>query len=489
MADPATDRLAQVRVGTTLNGKWHLDAVLGAGGMAIVYKATHRNGHRVAVKILHPLLSAQDAPRERFLREGYIANKVEHRDAVSVLDEDVDEAGNVFLVMELLEGEPVSVRRRAAGGRLAAAEALWIASRLLHVLEAAHAHGIVHRDIKPENLFLTSDGNLKVLDFGIARFGLTHGGHTLHGIPMGTPGFAAPEQVRGEWDDVDGRADLFAVGATMFTLVVGKLVHEQSSPYAHLQRMALEPPPHVRDVDASIPVDLAKVIDRALSFRPENRFQTATDMRHAVASAFLSLTGRPLPERLPEQPIGSHRVAQSEAVPTVLSPAWPRHFSGAPSASSKVRYVVVAGLAMGILGLGLIFKLQRPTRPSNADSVQTVLRTDVPLGAGSSAPIEVTAAEGTVEALEPVATESTTAMPSPSPVTSSSERAPAAVGPASSTNRLRPAPPTDRSAEPSLARPATSPSPEVRIPTASDRSAGPSAPRGGGRMDFVEKRH
>jgi len=192
----------------------------------------------------------------------------------------------------------VSSRRRAAGGRLSASEALWIANRLLLVLETAHANGIVHRDIKPENLFLTSDGKLKVLDFGIARFGAIGTGNTLRGIMMGTPGFVAPEQARGEWDLVDARADLFAVGATIFALIVGKLVHERPPHHAHLMRIALEQAPPVREVDATVPEPVARLIDRALAFRPQDRFQTAAEMREAVALAFSLVVGRPLSERL-----------------------------------------------------------------------------------------------------------------------------------------------------------------------------------------------
>ncbi len=350
MADPAMDNLALGRLGSTLNGKWRLDAVVGVGGMATVYAATHRNGHRVAVKMLHSIFSAQDAPRERFLREGYISNKVDHPDAVSVIDEDVDDEGNVFLVMELLDGQPVSSHWRAAGNRLPAGEALWIANRLLLVLDAAHANGIVHRDIKPENLFLTSDGRLKVLDFGIARFGETRSGNTIQGIVMGTPGFTAPEQARGEWDRVDARADLFAVGATIFTLVVGKLVHEQSTPFAHLRRIALEPAPPVREIDPSVPVPVARVVDRALSFRPEDRFQTAAAMREAVEAAFSVVVGQSLSDRLPARATAS----SSDAAPSAVSAVLSRRSVRTPVARpfSSVRAARAACAAIGLLALG-----------------------------------------------------------------------------------------------------------------------------------------
>jgi serine/threonine protein kinase len=348
MTDPDLDQLALDRLGRTLNGKWRLDAALGVGGMATVYAATHRNGHRVAIKMLHPVLCAQSAPRERFLREGYLANKVDHPGAVIVLDDDVDEDGNVFLVMELLDGEPVSARGRAAGGRLPVGQVLWIADRLLRVLEAAHANGIVHRDIKPENLFLTADGNLKVLDFGIARLGVTRSANTVRGVVMGTPGFAAPEQVRGEWDVVDSRADLFAVGATIFALLVGKLVHEQPTPHAHLSRMAFAPAPPVREVDPTIPAPVANLIDRALSFRREDRFQTAAEMRNAVASALCLMSGQ-----LPSQraPAARMPTAPNASAPNVVAVGIAGVRAAKRSQFSQLSIFGAAGFVMGIFVL------------------------------------------------------------------------------------------------------------------------------------------
>src|SRR5262249_12850382 len=149
--------------------KWRLDRLLGVGGMAAVYEATHRNKKRVAVKLLHAEFSQNADLRTRFLREGYAANVIEHPGAVSVLDDDVTDAGAAFLVMELLEGETLDQRWERMAGRLPAAEVFGFADQLLDVLAVAHTKGIVHRDIKPENLFVTREGTLKVLDFGIAR--------------------------------------------------------------------------------------------------------------------------------------------------------------------------------------------------------------------------------------------------------------------------------------------------------------------------------
>ena len=166
--DPHASR-ARVRLGTVLQDKWKLEALLGIGGMAAVYAATHRNGKRVAVKMLHAEFSHDEEVRTRFLQEGYAANTIQHDGAVSVLDDDLAPDGSAFIVMEMLEGETVEQRWERGGQRLPVADVLWIAEQLLDVLVAAHAKSVVHRDIKPENLFVTKGGAVKVLDFGIAK--------------------------------------------------------------------------------------------------------------------------------------------------------------------------------------------------------------------------------------------------------------------------------------------------------------------------------
>jgi serine/threonine-protein kinase len=139
------------RVGRLVGGKWRLDALIGVGGMAAVYMATHRNGSMAALKILHDEVSLNKEVRERFLREAYIANKVNHPGTVRVLDDDKDEEGTPYIVMELLRGESVEGKATKAGGRLSVAETLEILDQTLAVLEAAHQQTIVHRDLKPEN--------------------------------------------------------------------------------------------------------------------------------------------------------------------------------------------------------------------------------------------------------------------------------------------------------------------------------------------------
>src|SRR5580704_10125754 len=210
---------ARARLGSVLKEKYRLERVLGTGGMAVVYAATHRNGKEFAVKLLHRELSLHPEVRGRFLREGYVANKVKHPGAVAVLDDDVAEDGTAFLVMELLNGSTVEDLWEHEGQRLPLQLVLSVGYQVLAVLAAAHEKGIVHRDVKPANLFLTTEGELKVLDFGIARLRDVAGSQTTQtGMTMGTPAFMSPEQAAGSTSAVDALSDVWAVGATLFTL-------------------------------------------------------------------------------------------------------------------------------------------------------------------------------------------------------------------------------------------------------------------------------
>ncbi len=284
---------AESRVGKVLKEKWRLDALLGLGGMGAVYSAIHRNQKRVAVKMLLPELSGNADVRQRFLREGYVANTVEHPGAVSVLDDDVTEDGIAFLVMELLEGETLEARWEHKSRRLDALEVLSWIDPLLDVLVAAHKKNIVHRDIKPENLFLTNDGKLKVLDFGIARiYEMSSRPTTRAGSIMGTPAFMAPEQALAKWDEVDQRTDLWAVGATMFTLLSGEHVHEAGTGNEQLIRSATMPARSVATVTAGLPRSVIALVDRALAFERDHRWPDAATMQESVRGALSSLKAR-----------------------------------------------------------------------------------------------------------------------------------------------------------------------------------------------------
>ncbi|HEX4517185.1 MAG TPA: serine/threonine-protein kinase, partial [Polyangiaceae bacterium] len=281
------------RIGKTLKDKWRIDALIGVGGMAAVYAATHRTGSRVAIKMLHPALSINDSVRKRFAREGYVANTIGHSGVARVLDDDVAEDGSAFLVMELLEGETVASRAERCGGKLNPSEVAYIGEAVCDVLASAHKSNIIHRDIKPDNVFVTNDGRVVVLDFGIARLvdqGGTSGSGTRTGTMMGTPAFMPPEQARGRANEMDASSDVWALGATLFWLASGRVVHEAETPNEQLVAAATLPAASLSRFAPNFPAPISEVIDKALEFTKDNRFHDADAMKLALHSAVLSVS-------------------------------------------------------------------------------------------------------------------------------------------------------------------------------------------------------
>lgn len=268
-------------------GPYRVVSALGEGGMGVVYAAhDDRLSRRVALKLIHPN-AHEAAARERFWREARAAARVSHPGICPIFDVGEHE-GRPYLVMELLEGEPLDAR--LARGPLPFDEAIAMALGVLDALDALHQAGIVHRDLKPSNIFLTPRGP-RLLDFGVA----THAGSieetstrlTLPGVVVGTPRYMAPEQVASR--EAGRHADLFAAGAILFEMLTGRpafgghLTVEVLHAVVHQRPPALVGPPMVVAVD--------RVIQRALAKRPEERFETAADMARALAGCPTSGTG------------------------------------------------------------------------------------------------------------------------------------------------------------------------------------------------------
>ncbi len=285
--------LALVRVGQVIRGKYRLDRLIGVGGMAAVYAATHRNQNRVAIKILHDRLAHDIRIQKLFRREAYVANKVSHPDVVGVFDDDVTEDGCGFLVLPLLRGETLQRRWERKDRRMHVHEVVLLAKAVLDVLNVAHASNVVHRDIKPENLFLTCDGALKLLDFGIARVmeGPEGAALTQSGCVVGTPSFMAPEQALGRSHLIDGRTDLWALGATMFTLGAGVYTRESSGLSDGGIYAATRSVRPMRSVAPDIPESIAAVVDKALLVDRSARWPDARAMQEALLAAFANEYG------------------------------------------------------------------------------------------------------------------------------------------------------------------------------------------------------
>ncbi|WP_394832617.1 AAA family ATPase [Pendulispora rubella] len=275
---------------------YRIERVLGVGGMAAVYAARAEDGHPVAMKVMLERFLDDPALLALFAREALIANQVGHPGAVPILAHDVDEDGCPFLIMPLLEGETLRRRWERADKHLSMAEVGVLLLDVLDVLSAAHEKGIVHRDIKPENVFVTLDGDARVLDFGIARRVDGEGSVTVTGQMFGTPAFMPPEQALGDRRSIGPHSDCWAVGATIFTLISGEFVHAADNVGAQLAAAATKSARSLREVAPNLPASMVRFVDRALAFEPTHRWPSATPMRTALAEALCEALGRPLDE-------------------------------------------------------------------------------------------------------------------------------------------------------------------------------------------------
>jgi serine/threonine protein kinase len=293
--------------------------------MAAVYVGVHRIGRRDALKILHTEAAKSKEVCLRFEREAQAVNRFRHPGAVEIRDIDVTEDGSPFLVMELLVGESLGDRAQQLG-RLPVGEVLRTAEQVLDVLAAAHEQGIIHRDIKPANLFITKEGQLKVLDFGLARMHEVNPGDglfTKEGTTLGTTPYMPPEQARGR--DIDERADLFAVGATMFRLLTGRYLHQASGAFDLLMKMGRDPAPPIATIAKNLPDDICLVVDRALAFDREKRYKDARSMLEDMRAVIVGdapphasrLAGKVQAPAAPAAESPPPRRAASELPPTV----------------------------------------------------------------------------------------------------------------------------------------------------------------------------
>jgi serine/threonine protein kinase len=258
----------------TLVGPYRIVALLARGGMGDVYRATDpRLGRDVALKTLPDPDGGDGHAVERFLQEAQITASLDHPNIVKVFDVGMFN-GRPYLVSELLDGE--TLRGPIGRGPMSSADVRAVATVLTSGLVAAHARGLVHRDLKPENIFITTSGTAKILDFGIAKLAqdpaLPRGLATLTGVVLGTAGYLAPEQIRG--DPVDARTDLFALGSILFELLSGKRAFLREHTIDTLHAIVHDDPPDLLLRDDA----LSAIVKRLLAKAPDARFQSAADL-------------------------------------------------------------------------------------------------------------------------------------------------------------------------------------------------------------------
>lgn len=344
-------------------GSWILGESLGRGGMAEVFAATNASGAPAAVKVLHADVAADPELLARFWREIEIAAEIGHLGVVRVFDHGLADDGRPFVAMERLIGKTLADLAREPGALLPS-RLVNYARQALDVLAFAHDRGVIHRDLKPANLFVTTEGQVKVLDFGIARLleWQPDNLRTATGVALGTVSYMAPEQAAGLRDRVDARTDLFAIGAILFRLLAGRRIHEAGNQAALLLKMAAEPAPPITSVAPSVPATLARVIDRALAYDRQNRFVDARSMSAALAEAERAMGGSaPLPYR-PSEPtshadptvisagVSAGSLAPFAAAPPTTAPA-PRASGTPPSLGRAMIATAIIVAVVGSLGM------------------------------------------------------------------------------------------------------------------------------------------
>jgi serine/threonine protein kinase len=288
------ERFAQGLVGVTLDERYRLDAVLGEGGMGAVFRATQlAMDRKVAVKLLKPHLTSDQAALQRFAREARATRKVDSPHAVKILDFGVTPLGHYYMVLEYLDGRTVQ-RELEIDGPFAPARVARIARQALSALGAAHDQGLIHRDVKPDNLLLMRVGSdadyTKILDFGVAK--LMQGAAadrsqlalTAAGMVFGTPEFMSPEQACGQ--ALDGRSDLYSLAATMFVMVTGTGLFEGKTALEWLTHQASTPAPRLALVRPELTAypELDDLLQRCLAKHRDQRPGTAAEMAALIAA-------------------------------------------------------------------------------------------------------------------------------------------------------------------------------------------------------------
>jgi tetratricopeptide (TPR) repeat protein len=290
---------AALQPGVLLGGRYQIVKLLGEGGMGAVYRAHDRELDRVvAVKVIRPELARNAQVLQRFKQELILARQITHRNIIRIFDLGQAE-GTRFITMEFIEGEDLSgiLARR---GKLPAPEAAGIIAQVARGLEAAHAEGVVHRDLKPQNIMLDAQGKASVMDFGIAR-SMDASNMTRTGALVGTPTYMSPEQAQGQ--KVDARSDLYTLGIIFYELLTGNPPFQADNPMATLVRRLQEKPVPPVQVEPSVPKPVNDMVLKLLGTRPEERYQSATELLAALDAYEAQRSGRTTLGAAPAPPL------------------------------------------------------------------------------------------------------------------------------------------------------------------------------------------
>jgi len=332
-------------LGRIFNQRYRLKEKLGSGGMADVYLADDLLLEReVAVKVLHPQYAADPAYIQRFRHEAQAAANLNHPNIVNIYDWG-NEGDLYYIVMEYVEGRDLKEVLRSEG-RILPERAAEITAEVCAALQFAHRHNLVHRDIKPHNIFLTNMGQVKVMDFGIAREG-DGSGFTQTGVVMGTPQYISPEQAQGR--PVDGRSDIYSLGVVLYEMLTGRVPFDDPNPVTVAYRQVREDPIPPSVIDPEIPPALEAVVMKAMAKNPANRYQTAQEMK---ADLLRFLEGMPV-TATPVLPGASTQASAPAAEPRRRVPwGW--------IAAGMAVFLAVLGVVLALLLTGRGTKVEVP---------------------------------------------------------------------------------------------------------------------------------
>ncbi len=315
-------------LGKTLGG-CRISRKIGSGGMGAVYEALHLGlDKKVAIKILPPEFTSHATALERFQREARAAAKLEHANIVQVLNVG-NEGGYNFIVMQFVEGESLGrlvSQRKALPWR----EALKFIREAARGLASAHAAGVIHRDIKPDNILVSKDGVAKVADFGLARTLDSAVSLSTTGQIMGTPDYMSPEQAQAQ--KIDGRGDIYSLGATFYFLLCGKKPFHADTPLAIIMKHVSEPPRPLREFNPDVPVPVENVIAKMMAKKPEDRFADCTALITALDE--LERGGTPV---------------SSGSLPAVPSPGGASQVILPPASPTRGLVFIGAGIIAGLV--------------------------------------------------------------------------------------------------------------------------------------------
>ena len=285
-----------IDIGSVIAGTYTIEGLIGKGGMGEVYSASHARlpGKKVAIKVLHPDIADAEA-LARFRREAEIASRLGHPNIVEVHDWNQLEDGTPYLVLELLQGEALSDRLRH--GPIPLEDVYVILRQVGSALAAAHREGIVHRDLKPQNIFIlpTDDGagiKAKVLDFGISKIRGSTTVKTQESSLLGTPQYMAPEQATGQHSAIDGRTDVFALGAVVFEMLAGVPAFRGETIPEVVFKVVYEPAPALEAVVPGVPPHIAMAVARALAKKPDERWPDIQAFVEAVTGSPMTTARR-----------------------------------------------------------------------------------------------------------------------------------------------------------------------------------------------------